>query len=128
MRAIQGFESHTCGVSSQLPNDKRKSWKIVDGKIPDDIRDLMVSIIDEHEKWKAALPDPLRPMWVEYPHLPRCSMGWRMGGGEDYRDIFYEWYQSQTHEKRHEYREIHPEPVGWEGFYDHLEKARLMRR
>jgi len=111
-----------------LANDKRKSWKIVDGKIPDDLRDLMTAIIEEHDKWKAALPDPLRPMWVEYPLLSRTSMGWRMGAGEDYSGIFHEWYRSQTHEKRQEYCKLNPEPEGWEGFYDHLEKMLLKRR
>ena len=57
------------------------------------------------------------PLWLAFPDDPRASMGWRMGGGEDYKIEFGNWYRSLSDEARSEYRQFYPEPEGWEDFY-----------
>lgn len=61
---------------------KKRSWKIVDGKIPPDL----VRILKDHlaKSKKYSLDQDLAPPWVEFPDIPRYSIGWRMGPGEDY--------------------------------------------
>jgi hypothetical protein len=34
--------------------------------------------------------EPLPP-WMKYPHIPRYSIGWRMGYGEDYMMLWHRW-------------------------------------
>lgn len=61
------------------------------------------------------------PPWEALPDIPRGSIGWRMGSGEDYWIEFSQWYRSLTPEQRAEYRELYQAPPGWEGFYDLIE-------
>lgn len=67
-------------------------------------------------------PDPdaegLRlPPWRKYPNIPRGSIGWRMGFGEEHWDEFYEWWLLQPEETRTRIRVKYPEPPEWAGFY-----------
>lgn len=57
------------------------------------------------------------PPWVKYPAIPRASIGWRMGEGEEYWDEFRGWWQVQTVETRQLVRARYPEPAGWSEFY-----------
>ena len=59
-----------------------------------------------------------RPPWEALPDIPRYSIGWRMGGGEDYWLAFHEWFRVQGPEKRKHYIAIYPEPDAWSGFYE----------
>ena len=60
------------------------------------------------------------PPWVKYPNLPRSSMGWRMGMGEEYCGKFKAWWWRQARETRLRARAKYPEPEEWSGFYHGL--------
>lgn len=59
----------------------------------------------------------MKPPWVEFPLIPRGSVGWRMGIGEQYWIKFDRWWKSLRPEKREDYARENPEPEGWDGFY-----------
>jgi hypothetical protein len=60
---------------------------------------------------------PLMPPWLMIPELARSSMGLRMGSGETYMVYFGERYHSMSDVERQAYQTTHPEPEGWQGFY-----------
>ncbi|MBA3545806.1 MAG: hypothetical protein H0T76_04915 [Nannocystis sp.] len=37
----------------------------------------------------------LAPPWAKYPEIPAGSIGWRMGYGEGWLDVWYEWLSRQ---------------------------------
>jgi hypothetical protein len=57
------------------------------------------------------------PLWLQYPEIPRYSIGWRMGAGEDYAWKFLEWWENLSSAAQLEYQTIYPEPVSWRGWY-----------
>jgi len=62
----------------------------------------------------------LLPPWLEHPHIPLGSIGWRMGYGEEYWFKFRDWFASLESSGRAQVRERYPEPEGWDGFYARL--------
>lgn len=62
------------------------------------------------------------PPWIKFPDIPRMSIGWRMGAGEDYKHDFYAWFRSLTPEQRADVRVRWPEPQEWAGYFDMLEE------
>jgi hypothetical protein len=60
------------------------------------------------------------PPWVKYPAIPRASIGWRMGEGEEYWDNFRVWWEQQLPEVRDRVQSTYPEPAGWSGFYERV--------
>jgi hypothetical protein len=58
------------------------------------------------------------PPWIACPDIPRYSIGWRMGGGEDYWIAFIDWYRGLQSKEREQYRQAYPEPDEWSGLYD----------
>ena len=62
------------------------------------------------------------PLWAAYPTYSAATIGWRMGGGEDYRYAWWDWYGTLSDAKRDEYQETFPVPVddrNWNlWFYD----------
>jgi hypothetical protein len=60
------------------------------------------------------------PPWVKYPAIPRASIGWRLGEGEDYWDEFRAWWSRQPAGVRAEVQAAYPEPLGWVFFYKEL--------
>lgn len=60
------------------------------------------------------------PPWVRFPDIPRFSIGWRMGAGEDYFVGFARWFQQLNAAKRDAYVLANPEPESWTGFYQGL--------
>ncbi len=60
----------------------------------------------------------LLPPWLAYPEIERHSIGWRMGGGEDYMGKWHRWYQKLPAKKSDEYRQLFPEPPTWKGFWN----------
>lgn len=58
-----------------------------------------------------------QPPWKKYPDKKASSMAWRMGEGEDYYNIFYQWYSSLNAVEQSYYAVEHPEPRQWRGFY-----------
>lgn len=63
------------------------------------------------------------PLWLAYPDIPRYSIGWRMGGGEDYSWNFSLWWRGLNQETKDVYQKMYPEPKGWKGWYtgEHLD-------
>jgi hypothetical protein len=57
------------------------------------------------------------PPWLKYPNIPRRSMGWRMGVGEQYLEEFASWWQKQPREKRNAVKQTYAEPADWAGFF-----------
>jgi hypothetical protein len=61
--------------------------------------------------------EDMDPPWKKYPDLPRTSIGWRMGYGQDYHQNFWKWFSSLDAVAQEAYCRDHPEPGGWAGFY-----------
>jgi len=61
--------------------------------------------------------EELLPPWLKHPEIPFGSIGWRMGYGEDYWHRFDTYYASLGSGGRKQFRDRHPEPAEWEGFY-----------
>jgi hypothetical protein len=57
------------------------------------------------------------PPWLKYPNLPRRSMGWRMGVGEQYVNEFNVWWWRLTRDDRRAYQAEYVEPEEWKGFF-----------
>ncbi|KAJ6437361.1 hypothetical protein O9K51_09917 [Purpureocillium lavendulum] len=59
----------------------------------------------------------LPPPWSEFPDTHPCEIVWRMGSGEDYLDMFYDWWDSEkevfTEARRIEYFRRWPPPHRW---------------
>ena len=62
---------------------------------------------------KDFLQKAMRPQWMVYPSYGAFSMGWRMGGGEDYRYKFWDWYEKLTEKEQQAYQEAYPYPIFW---------------
>ena len=58
------------------------------------------------------------PLWLMYPHIHRYSIGWRMGYGESYSNIFWDWFGSLANETKEIYKKMFPEPKVWRGIYN----------
>ncbi|MEM6693830.1 MAG: hypothetical protein AAF626_04115 [Pseudomonadota bacterium] len=65
----------------------------------------------------------LVPPWVWKPDMPRESIGWRMGGGEDYLSALGGWIRDLQETDFIEYRRRFPEPEAWSGFYDEVRSS-----
>ena len=61
--------------------------------------------------------DDMAPMWEARPDLHPYSIGWRMGGGEDYAIDFHDWwkntYADAPFEDRLAYLRRHPFRPAW---------------
>jgi hypothetical protein len=60
------------------------------------------------------------PPWRKYPNIPRQSIGWRMGIGEQYFQEFSAWWHRQPRRTRLAVRNSYPEPEQWSGFFQGL--------
>jgi N-glycosidase YbiA len=58
------------------------------------------------------------PPWEKHPAIPRFSIGWRMGEGEETMCDWATWYNGLTLSGKATYQAMYPEPDGWQGFYD----------
>lgn len=63
----------------------------------------------------------MQPPWLEFPDYGRFSLGWRMGGGEDFMRAFASFYSALTSAGKLAYAEAHPEPGEWSGYYSQLD-------
>lgn len=68
------------------------------------------------------------PPWLAYPHIERGSIGWRMGYGEDYMFRFHDWLSKLFQEEREEYRKLFPEPVTWNGWWEHEDTREMLKQ
>ncbi|RYH62448.1 MAG: hypothetical protein EON54_09310 [Alcaligenaceae bacterium] len=57
------------------------------------------------------------PPWLKYPNMPRTSMGWRMGEGEDYAEEFSHWLSQLTTNELRAYRKKYPAPSDWSNIW-----------
>lgn len=62
--------------------------------------------------------NPMAPLWLAFPEYHRYSLGWRMGGGESYKDQFWNWYSALSAKEQSDYRAMFPEPKMWRGIYN----------
>jgi hypothetical protein len=60
----------------------------------------------------------VEPPWEKYPEIEAGSIGWRMGGGEEYYNAFYRWFSALTSSDQEQFRLNHPETAAWAGFYN----------
>jgi hypothetical protein len=56
------------------------------------------------------------PPWRMYAYWP-TSMGWRMGGGEEYIMFWGIWHERLDREKKREYRRRYRAPIHWFDFF-----------
>lgn len=63
----------------------------------------------------------MKPLWVEFPHIPWGSIGWRMGWGEDYWVKWSAFFLALDSQDRDRYRNAWPEPEPWSGLYAFIE-------
>ena len=83
----------------------------------------------EAEKWRDD-EGHLAPPWIAFPEIPRGSIGWRMGPGEDYWYVFVDWYKGLREGEREQFRRKYPEPdkiesssvYPWTGSYEAIGK------
>ena len=69
-------------------------------------------IADLKEELK--INNPPLPLWLKYPDIPRYSIGWRMGYGEYYRDLWWMWAESQSNNDLiHYFKKFVPIPMEW---------------
>ncbi len=67
--------------------------------------------------------------WIEYPELLFGSLGWRMGGGEGYMDMFLDWFYQQNERSLNNFFAQYPPPDEWQGFIDlHLIKMKTGKK
>lgn len=59
----------------------------------------------------------MKPPWKEYPNYEPHCLGFRMGGGEDYMDTWFAFWNYMDNEMREEFKQSNPAPKGWEYCY-----------
>ena len=67
---------------------------------------------------------PFDPPWEVFPDYDWPSMGFRMGGGEDYIVQFGRWYGHATDAEVAAYKAEHPAPEGYETFFAAFDEMR----
>jgi hypothetical protein len=60
------------------------------------------------------------PPWIFDPELPRGSIGWRMGGGQDDLAKWQKMFIALSPLLKKEYMEKYPAPAEWESMYQYL--------
>lgn len=114
-----------------MPHDKNPIRRSPDGTIqhidvkalldrPDGFGSLREALLEI----RSAMPDLPgqfeQPPWLMRPDMPRFSVGWRMGGGEDLLEAFRKWFRDLKAQERLAFCTRYPEPPDWEGFYASL--------
>jgi hypothetical protein len=64
----------------------------------------------------------MEPPWQKYPDIPAGSIGWRMGGGEEYYDQFYRWFSGLTPDEQEAYASANEPPAGWRKLYQTIKE------
>lgn len=68
-------------------------------------------------KTKITIDNPLPPLWLMYPTIPRFSVRWRMGYGEAYASLFNDWYIELSPDEQQKYQTMFPAPHSWREYY-----------
>ena len=50
------------------------------------------------------------PLWIVFPHYTATTIGWRMGLGEDYEEVYYRMMKSKDQQARTAYKVKYPVP------------------
>lgn len=50
------------------------------------------------------------PLWIVFPHYPATTLGWRMGAGEEYEEVYYRMMKSKDQQARTAYKAKYPAP------------------
>ena len=66
---------------------------------------------------KYSIDNPMAPLWIKYPHIPRESIGWSIGYGENYKVDFSNWYEKLSENDKLKYQEMFPSPKTWGNYY-----------
>ena len=64
----------------------------------------------------------MKPPWKVFPEIPFGSLGWRMGGGEDYLDEFLQWMYLQSEEELKQYFSLNVPPPEWLSMLDYHQR------
>lgn len=107
------------GEDGAQNNMTKRMIPVVDGKLPDEIARAFRESLDRPSSFDKAGNDPLPP-WLAYPHIPKISIGWRMGDGETYLHEFEKWFITKSKEIQERYTIENSEPEDWEGFYSNI--------
>jgi hypothetical protein len=65
----------------------------------------------------------LDPPWIALP-IPYGSMGWRMGGGEDYMTEWHEFWEQLSDSQRSLYFQYHCPPGEWKEWAKRLKEKK----
>ena len=85
--------------------------RIASAQTQEDIKRLLEQVCkDRRAKGPPSYPDPMVPPWDVIPGEPMVSICWRMGGGEDYRLAFEDWFYALSQERCASYMADNPEP------------------
>ncbi|GKX52155.1 NADAR family protein [Budvicia aquatica] len=68
-------------------------------------------------KSQFTLDNPMPPVWMMYPDISQYSIGWRMGGGEDYKYKLLSWLDRLSPQQQRQYQQMFPAPKAWRGYY-----------
>lgn len=82
-----------------------------------EINEIFHSENKEKEEKPEREKEIMFPLWLKFRWISRYSIGWRMGGGEDYKYQWGDWMDSLTEEEQTEYIKQFPEPSSWKGFW-----------
>ncbi len=68
------------------------------------------------------IKDLMPPKWLKFQCIPHGSIGWRMGGGEEYGMEQYSWFLKLSDAEKEEYDRLFPRPLFWQkngdGWYE----------
>lgn len=85
---------------------------------PEDIRRMIRRAYENLSEWPGYFNDSgMLPPWKFEPNYPMASLFWKMGGGEDYRNDFFRFFESLDETAKASFIQENPEPADWKGFY-----------
>lgn len=66
-----------------------------------------------------------RPPWIKHPEIPRFSIGWRMGYGEDYLWAWWNWWRSLDDAAQSAYAETwrSTAPEDWADWFEFVHES-----
>lgn len=62
------------------------------------------------------LDSEILPPWIVFPHYSRHTIGWRMGIGESYKEIWGSYLRCLDGNNREKYKTKYPQPDYWRGY------------
>ena len=112
------------GTNTEMPAEGNLTEEF---RFPDHIKKRVDQALNRPSRFELEGPTP-RPPWVVYPGVEMLSMHWRMGGGEDYRSAFVDWFTELSCDEQSDYKKKYPLPDSWGGYYEFLEEETVWRK